>query len=370
MKKVKRYIHAMQGGTVCNLKCEYCYVPQINKGCPPTPIKFTYPVEHILKALSKERLGGPAFINYVGSGETFLSEKTAEIIAGLLQEGHVVLVVSNCTIGKEIEKLCNLPESSKDHLMVCASLHYMELKRLNLLDTYFDNLNKLKKAGISFMLSLIIGESYVPYLQEIRDICLERVNILPSAGVAFDPENGWQKCAFYNDEIAKQIDTLFGDDSLSPEVGKIISEPRKEFCYAGDWSFALNLDTGNISKCFYGASTDNIFEDLDRKINFEAIGKCPSEYCVCGGLLLGAGVIPELNFPSLSQSFANRISVNNNILKYVDFKLKDNNQIYTAKQKNKILMPKPKQKNINKGLRKFISCFIPTKKLRKKIRGK
>lgn len=333
MEKIKRYIHAIQGGTVCNLKCEYCYVPKINKGCPPTPIKFTYPVEHILKALSKERLGGPAFINYVGSGETFLSDKTVAIIAGLLQEGHVVSVVSNCTISKEIEKLCALPSASKDRLMVSASLHYVELKRLNLLDTYFDNLNKLKKSGISFLMTLTVGESYVPYLQEIRDICLEKVNILPFASIALDPENGWKRCAFYNEDIQKQIYDLFSYCEASAENDKMSSEPRKEFCYAGDWSFALNLENGYISKCFYGSSIDNIFEDLERKINFEAIGKCPSECCVCGGLLLGAGVIPELAFPSIGQQLNNQISINNNILKYLDFKLNDNNQVYSPRQK-------------------------------------
>lgn len=360
-----KYIHAMQGGTVCNLKCSYCYVPITSKSSKPSPIKFKYSTEQMLKALSKERLGGVALINYVGGGETFLSEQTFEIIKGLLEEGHYMSVVTNTTVTKEIEKLCNLPDELKDRILIQSSLHYVELKRLNLIDVYFDNLNKLKKAGISFYIIYTYDENDLPYLEEVRDICLERLQTLPSPNPARDAANGWGHYPFWSEELQKRVNKIFN----LPEGDSSLLEKRNEFCYAGDWSFMLNMENGEATKCFVGKQIGNIFENPNEKIKFEAIGKCPSEYCACGMLLLSSGVIPELDIPSFGNSFKERTSINNKVLDYLDFKLKDTNQEYTEKQKRHILNQYREKSFIEKQLRVLISCLIPNKELRHKIKG-
>ena len=62
MKKINKLILCFIPTNLCNLKCEYCLVSQTNEW-NRNDIKFQYPVEHIVQALSKERLGGECFIN-------------------------------------------------------------------------------------------------------------------------------------------------------------------------------------------------------------------------------------------------------------------------------------------------------------------
>lgn len=65
---------------------------------------------------------------------------------------------------------------------------------------------------------------------------------------------------------------------------------RKEFCFAGDWSGTLNLQTGVLTKCYADYDGVNIFEDVDAPIPFEAVGKhCGSPYCVNSSHFMSLG---------------------------------------------------------------------------------
>ena len=45
---------------------------------------------------------------------------------------------------------------------------------------------------------------------------------------------------------------------------KNFNEKRKEFCYAGDWSGVLNLETGLLRKCYSDNGGQLIFDDISR----------------------------------------------------------------------------------------------------------
>ena len=51
MEKIKRLVLGLIPNQKCNLKCEYCYISQVNAWSEPTPLK--YPPEYIAKCLSK-----------------------------------------------------------------------------------------------------------------------------------------------------------------------------------------------------------------------------------------------------------------------------------------------------------------------------
>ena len=77
---------------------------------------------------------------------------------------------------------------------------------------------------------------------------------------------------------------------------------RKEFCFAGDWSGTLNLQTGVLTKCYADYDGVNIFEDVDAPIPFEAVGKhCGSPYCINSSHFMSLGVIPSLKTPTYAQ---------------------------------------------------------------------
>ena len=84
MEKIKRLVLGLIPNQKCNLKCEYCYISQVNAWSEPTPLK--YPPEYIAKCLSKERLGGTSLINLTGNGETMLQPDIVPLIDALLKE--------------------------------------------------------------------------------------------------------------------------------------------------------------------------------------------------------------------------------------------------------------------------------------------
>lgn len=75
--------------------------------------------------------------------------------------------------------------------------------------------------------------------------------------------------------------------------------PRREFCYAGDWSATLNLCTGEMSGCYGQGIKQNIFKNIERPIQFRAVGKtCCSPYCMNSSHFLSLGCIPVLKTPT------------------------------------------------------------------------
>ena len=78
---------------------------------------------------------GVTYFSICGAGETTLQNEIADITYSILKNGHYVNITTNGTIGKRLE----IVEKQGDyvsHLHFAFSLHYLELKRLGLLNTF------------------------------------------------------------------------------------------------------------------------------------------------------------------------------------------------------------------------------------------
>ena len=180
MDKIKKFIDCYIPVCNCNLKCNYCYIStwesfkQIENSK-----KIEFSPELIRKALSKKRWGGSLMLNFCAAGETLLCNELIPIVEQLLEEGHYCMIVTNGTITPKFKKLTELPQESRNKLFIKFSYHYLELKRLNLLDVFFENVNRMKDAGISYTVEVTPSDEYIPYIEEIKQTCLERVGALP-----------------------------------------------------------------------------------------------------------------------------------------------------------------------------------------------
>lgn len=77
---------------------------------------------------------------------------------------------------------------------------------------------------------------------------------------------------------------------------------RKEFCYAGAWSYVLDLFTGILRPCYGSKSSQNIFANLKAPIRLKAVGRhCPSAYCMNSSHFMALGVIPEIPHPTYAE---------------------------------------------------------------------
>ncbi|MHC1732030.1 MAG: methyltransferase domain-containing protein [Bacteroidales bacterium] len=292
---ITRFINCTIPVTTCNLRCGYCFVTQSGqyaKSLEP----FPYTPGHIAQSLSFDRLGGSCLVNICGLGETMLPPEIIELTRLLLEQGHYVAIVTNGTLKKRFEELCSLPQELLGRLFIKFSFHYIELKRLHLLDVFFENVNLIRSLGASFSLEIVASDNYLPYLDEVKQICLEKVgaycHVLESRNATYaDLPRLTKDTIKTHQEVWKSFDSaLFEYQQMMWGV------KQRGFCYAGEYSVDLDLWSGDIRQCNQGKLLQNIYENVDEPIHFCAIGtNCPSGHCfICYVWQTLCGDIPEL----------------------------------------------------------------------------
>lgn len=291
---MKRFIDIHIPVTRCNLDCHYCYVPQENmRNAMETPMKYS--PQYIGCALSLDRLGGICHINMCGLGETLIPSNIIDVTKEILKQGHYVMIVTNGTLTKRFKEFGKLPEEYRKRLGFKFSFHYLELKRLNLLDCFFDNINFVRKNGMSFSLEMTPCDELEPYIDEIKELCINHVGALCHLTIPRDmtkPDivllSKHDINSFYN--IWKSFDSEMFNYKMS-----LWGQKRTEFCYAGDWSGLLNIGNGEMAQCYGECKVQNIFKNLNAPIKFSPIGhKCTMPHCYNSHSLLGLGCIIEL----------------------------------------------------------------------------
>jgi len=301
---------------------------------------FLYPPSHVRKALSKERLGGTCLINFCAGGETLLTPEIVDYVKELLEEGHYVMIVTNATISKRIEELMLLPNDLLKHLFFKFSYHFLELKKRDLILTFFDNVKKVRDAGCSFTLEITPNDELIPYIDELKQVAIENVGAVPHVTVARDeryPDTLPILTSLSREEYYKIWSSF--DSALFDYKMKIFEQKRHEFCYAGDWSLYLNLQTGVATQCYKSSFRQNIFEDVSVPIRFHPVGNnCKELHCYNGHVWLTLGDIPEMQTPSYGD-LRNRKPLNgqewlNSEMKYMmGSKLYESNNEYSTLQK-------------------------------------
>ena len=335
MDRLKRFFECYVDITVCNLKCEYCYVRQFKRNTNEIG-GFKYPAEHMAKALSKERLGGVCYFNICGGGETMLMPKLEEVVEALLKEGHWVSITTNGTYTQGFETMLQLLNSELcKHLHFAFSLHYLELKRKGWLERFAENVQRVKKVGCSYLVQLNLYDGYDGVIDEIKDYCISNFGAYPQIAATRLTE-GKTTIELHTTKTKNEY-WQTGKTFQSPLFDFTMQnfmQPRKEFCYAGDWSCLLDLTDGKLRKCYADRKVINVFENIDQKISFEAMGShcyLRNKYCNNSSHFLSLGVIPELYHDITYTQLRNRPEAgweNAETQEFLSQKLEDNNPLY------------------------------------------
>lgn len=296
MEKIKRLILGMIPNQRCNLRCEYCYISQVDAWEKEEP--FHYSVEHMRACLSKERLGGVSLINLTGNGETMLQPEIVLLVKALLKEGHFVEIVTNGTVTKRINELLELSPDLLSHLFFKISFHYKELVRLNIIDQFFENVRHIHSAGASFTLELLAYDGIEDEIDDIRKLCMEKVGAVCHATIGRNDKRK-DKALLSNhskqefEQIWKKLDSPMTEFKL-----EMLGVKRKEFCYAGSWSLFVNMCTGESQPCYWQPYNQNIFKDPSKPIQFIPVGHtCTQPYCTNAHSHMAWGIIPEIDTP-------------------------------------------------------------------------
>ena len=345
MDTLKRFVDCAVPVLTCNLRCPYCYIAQERKFLTDLP-KFKYSAETIGRAFAPERWCGGReerlHINICGGGETLLPPEMTDILREILKQGHYVTVVTNGTITKRFQEICRFPEEFRKRLLFKFSFHYLELARMEMIDRFFENIEMVKKAGCSFSVELTPADYYIPHIDEIKSVCMERLGALCHVTVARKETapNLPILTELSRDEYLKTWGSF--DSDLFRFKMQTFYVKRKEFCYAGNWTSYLHLGTGVLKQCYYGAALQNIFENPDSPIRWEAIGaNCPEPHCHNAHVWMTLGALPSADTPTYA-SMRDRVTLSGEhwlqpeMRAFLSGKLKESNLEYDAKTQREV----------------------------------
>ena len=248
------------------------------------------------------------------------------------------MVVTNGTMTKKFEIISTWPKEFLERLFFKFSFHFLEFKRLNLFDVFFNNVNLMKASGASFTVELTPSDELIPYIDEIKSMSLEKLGAYPHATIARDNRTaGIDVLSNYNLEEYVKIWSVFQSDLLNFK-STIFQKKRQEFCYAGDWSLFVDLGSGNITPCNCYKHMGNIY-DMTKPINFQAINRCILPHCYNGHAWLTFGNIPGMKTPTYAELRNRTCSDGTEWLQprmkaFFSTKLKDSNKKYSIIEKS------------------------------------
>lgn len=309
-KVVKRFTCGL-GNCACNLHCSYCILDSHEEKMK-FQAEFNHSVPFMIKALSRNRLGGRALFSIAGGGETLLKPGLIELAYGLLSEGHYIIFTTNGTVTQKINELLAFEPEMVKRMMFTLSMHYLELKENNLLDVFFDNARKIREAGASIELSIVGCDAYLPYIDEIMQMCLEKLGFLPSP-IAVRPDNKMATERQLDSKLDKEtyLKTWERFSQIKMEAVRALWHEISEECYAGIQTAKLNLQDGWMRQCENDQKRiDNIYDDIKREIQFlKKPHPCNMGCCYCYGIPLSGRTLSTGKIPTNYQ-LINRVDKN------------------------------------------------------------
>jgi len=283
------------------MKCHYCYVAR--ERFPEAPPGNVYDPKLIAKALTQKRLGGKAYLHICAWGETFLDPQIVEVSDLLLREGHYVSLSHNGTIRNVINEFCSFEPRLKQRLHFFVALQWSELKRLVLLDSFAENVRKIKDSSISYSISVTADDLLISEIAMIKEYCLDNFGALCHVLECRD-ETKPEIPRMTELMTDKHIELWGSFNSLTFDTQQIYWEERRnEFCYMGEVAGFIDFDSGLIWQACGGKKLCNMFDDLSEPIRFCALGRnCQKAHCFLGNILMGGGgVIPEIPYPRFAE---------------------------------------------------------------------
>lgn len=289
-EKIVRFIALSFKIGVCNLKCPYCYVGQ--RDGKMNDIPFT--IEEMKKAFSKKRLGGTCFINICSDGETLIHPMMPSIIKCFLDEGHYVMVVTNGLLSNKIEE-CLLIKENLDRLFFKLSFHYEEMERIGVLDTFFNNVNMIKKSPCSFTVEYITCDETLNEIEKFKSICNEKLGVLPqinmprrgrASNLGIESKYTWKK-------YLEMWDNTGIDSEFFEFRRQVFGKKYRDFCYAGERMLWIDMSTGYSRQCYSTPDLQNFMGELDKPVKWLAVGNnCREAHCYVAHTFMTLGIAP------------------------------------------------------------------------------
>ena len=294
---IKKFIDiTLEEVTVCNFKCEYCFVWRKQK-LKTNNIMSEHTVAEMISAFSKTKLGGVCFINICAKGETTLAPQLVEFIEGLLEQGHYVSIVTNGTVKKTINKILQLPDMYLKRFFFKISFHMLELKTTNLMNVFWENIQNIKKSCCSYTIEITPSDDIIQYVPEIKSMFMNKMDgAMPHITFTRDSKKG--ELDLLSNKSLDEYIKIWGEfnSELFELKTRLYGKKIKEICYTGSWCYIVNLYSGNIKACYGQEVIGNIYDrNMNEFPNVPTKCNCKMPYCFNGHSFVAWGGIPGIN---------------------------------------------------------------------------
>lgn len=294
---MKKFILFAIPMSVCNFRCHYCYLSQRDEQFQGVIPKMKYTPEQVAAAMSVERLGGPALMNFCADGETLLMPGIDAYIRLLVAQGHYAEIVTNLSAQQPLERFLSWDPELLSRVEFKCSFHYLELKKRGLLERFAEHVRRIRAAGASANIEITPTDELIPLIDEVMDFSRKHFGALPQLSIARDDRT--PGIEYLTKLPMAEYDRIWSrfDSNFWAFKKTLFGVRRKEFCYAGAWSLYVDLSSGICRQCYKGLPLGDAFAHPDRPLPSLPVGRCPNAHCYNGHALLSAGLIPELDTP-------------------------------------------------------------------------
>ena len=348
MDKIKKAIFFNIRMSICNFRCSYCYLAQRDEHYQGRQVEWSVKPAFFKKAFSRKRLGGQAYFNFCADGETLLVKDIDQYVKVLLEEGHYVEFITNASVTKVLDKFLAFDRALLSHLEFKCSFHYLELKKKGLLEEFAENVKKIWDSGASACIEITPTDDQIPFLDEIKEFSVNNFGALPHLTIARNDNT--KKIDYLTNLSMADYDLIWStfDSAFWRYKKSIFGKKQTGFCYAGQWSAYINIETGDMNQCYCGKVIGNAYESIDKPLPECPIGKCSLAHCYNGHAFLTLGLIPEI----LSANYGDIRDrtkkdgchwLQREFKSFINTKLKDSNAELTDRDKKMIL----RKSNVN-----------------------
>jgi hypothetical protein len=137
-------------------------------------------------------------------------------------------------------------------------------------------------------------DGYLAHLDEIKEYCMSNFGALPQVAATRREEGKITLHTSMSKAEYERIGREF-DSPLFEFTMKNFNRTFHNFCYAGDWSWVMNLERGTIKSCYCNGVETDIFANPETPFPSECVGVfCRHAYCVNSSHFLSLGVIPSV----------------------------------------------------------------------------
>ncbi len=328
--------------SICNFRCHYCYLAQRPVHYQGVQPEMKYSPEQVARALSAERVGGAAYMNFCADGETLLTKDLDQYVKALVEQGHYAEVVTNLSVTNALDKFLAWDKDLLERVEFKCSFHYLELKNRNLLDRFADNVHKIWAAGASASIEITPTDELIPYIDEVIAFSLRAFGALPHLTIARDDRTkGIDYLTALSPEAYRDTWSVFQSDFWDYKRS-VFGKKQKRFCYAGAWSLYIDLTTGQARQCYEGKELGDIFADPDTALPHSPIGWCPIAHCYNAHALLTLGCISrgsQVRYGDIRDRASSRNELNgghwlrSNLKAFYNSQLKESNQEWSFGKK-------------------------------------